>query len=32
MFEFDTNVSEVIQRTPNIKSFRFPVKDGHGGG
>ncbi len=29
MFEFDTNVSEVIQRTPNIKSFRFPVKNGH---
>ena len=29
MFEFDTNVSEVIQRTPNIKSFRFPLKDDH---
>ncbi|MDP2932205.1 MAG: FAD-binding oxidoreductase [Chloroflexota bacterium] len=29
MFEFDTNVAEVIQRTPNIKSFRFPVKNGH---
>lgn len=26
MWEFDTELSEVIQRTPSIKSFRFPVR------
>lgn len=26
MWEFESEVSEVIQRTPNIKSFRFPVR------
>ena len=26
MWEFETELSEVIQRTPNIKSFRFPIK------
>ncbi|MBI2906054.1 MAG: oxidoreductase [Chloroflexi bacterium] len=25
MWEFETEFSEIIQRTPNIKSFRFPV-------
>jgi ferredoxin-NADP reductase len=25
MWEFDTEFSEVIQRTPEIKSFRFPI-------
>ncbi len=25
MFDFETHVSEIIPRTPNIKSFRFPV-------
>ena len=25
MWEFDTEFSEVIQRTPDVKSFRFPV-------
>jgi glycine betaine catabolism B len=26
MWEFDTAVSEIIQRTPQIKSFRFPIR------
>ncbi|MBI4286953.1 MAG: oxidoreductase [Chloroflexi bacterium] len=26
MWEFDTEVSEVIQRTPSVKSFRFPIR------
>lgn len=26
MWEFDTAVAEIIQRTPQIKSFRFPIK------
>ncbi len=26
MFQFDTELSEVIQRTPNIKSFQFPIR------
>ncbi len=26
MWEFDTELSEVIQRTPSIKSFRFPIR------
>lgn len=25
MWEFDSEVSEIIQRTPQVKSFRFPV-------
>ncbi|MDO8568199.1 MAG: FAD-binding oxidoreductase [Dehalococcoidales bacterium] len=28
MWEFDSEVSEVIQRTPDIKSFRFPTRAG----
>ncbi len=27
MWEFDTEVSKIIQRTPQIKTFRFPVRD-----
>ncbi|MBI4285437.1 MAG: oxidoreductase [Chloroflexi bacterium] len=26
MWEFETECQEVIQRTPNIKSFRFPIR------
>ena len=26
MWEFDTAVSEIIQRTPQVKSFRFPIR------
>lgn len=26
MWEFDTEVSEIIQRTPSVKSFRFPIR------
>lgn len=26
MWQFDTELSEVVQRTPHIKSFRFPVR------
>lgn len=27
MWEFESHVSEIIQRTPHIKSFRFPTKN-----
>lgn len=26
MWEFDSEFAEIIQRTPNIKSFRFPIR------
>jgi ferredoxin-NADP reductase len=26
MWEFDTEVSDIIQRTPQVKSFRFPIR------
>ena len=26
MWEFETEVSEIIQRTPSVKSFRFPIR------
>lgn len=26
-WQFESEVSEIIQRTPNIKTFRFPVRD-----
>lgn len=26
MWEFDSEVAEIIRRTPNIKSFRFPIR------
>jgi ferredoxin-NADP reductase len=27
MWQFESEVSEIIQRTPNIKSFRFPIRE-----
>jgi len=26
MREFDTECSQIIQRTPSVKSFRFPIR------
>jgi len=26
MWEFETEASEIIQRTPQVKSFRFPIR------